>query len=366
MTKRKIITLTLTQTCNLACVYCYEENKTGNRMSLETAKAILDRELNDDRFDEYQIDLFGGEPFMEFELIKQIFEYTVTTYPKKLLVFAITTNGTLVHGSVQEWLTRYSSMVCCALSMDGSKQMHDINRCNSFDQIDVDFFRNTWPKQPMKMTVSQDTLPYLAEGIRFMHENDYPFSVNLALDIDWSDPDNEAILERELMKLVEFYMEHPDYPLCSFFDVPIYKLTLPPEIADDSVRQCGAGNEMITYDVDGESYACQFFMPLSIGPERAKISQSMEYPETVLPTEFEEPCKSCMALPVCHTCYGANFAATGNIFKKDMNWCKLQKIIFKAAAYFQAQKIENGTFECDEAKKPYVLRAILKLLNEFD
>ena len=85
--RRKIITLTLTRSCNLRCGYCFEANKSGQRMTFETAKRILDEALCDDRFGEYEIDFFGGEPFLEFDLIQKTIRYVAETYPKKLLLF---------------------------------------------------------------------------------------------------------------------------------------------------------------------------------------------------------------------------------------------------------------------------------------
>lgn len=331
--RRKIITLTLTQSCNLHCSYCFESNKSVKVMPFDTAKSILDKALCDDKFEEYEIDFFGGEPFLEFELIKQIIAYVAETYPKKLLLFTATTNGTLVHGEIKDWLKKHAHIFVCALSLDGTKRMHNINRCNSFDNIDIDFFAETWKEQEMKMTVSVETLPYLAEGIIFMHERGYRFTVNLAFDIDWSDKKNSLVLERQLSLLIDYYIEHPDIAPCTLMDCPIYMVSSMSQ--DAPFRQCGAGNEMFSFDVNGECYPCQFFMPLSIGEECSEQAKSLVFPDKINGDMFEDECRKCIALHICHTCYGANYASMGNIFKKDKNWCGLQKIIFRANAYFR-------------------------------
>lgn len=360
--RRKIITLTLTRSCNLRCGYCFEANKSGQRMTFETAKRILDEALCDDRFGEYEIDFFGGEPFLEFDLIQKTIRYVAETYPKKLLLFTATTNGTLVHGEIQAWLKEHADIFVCALSLDGTKRMHDLNRCDSFDKIDVEFFAKTWPKQEMKMTVSEKTLPYLAEGVIFMHEHGYAFTANLAFDIDWSAPENESLLERELKKLIDYYLAHPEIKPCTFLDVPLFMVASTD--LDSKFRQCGAGIEMFSYDVDGRSYACQFFMPLSIGAERSEEAQKLVFPEEIDRTCFEGECRDCMAVHICHTCYGSNFASTGNIFKKDPNWCKLQKITFRANAYFRFKQLENGSFRCEEGDRPYWLKGIKMILSD--
>lgn len=333
-------------------------------MDLELIKRILDEALDDDvRFDEYEIDFFGGEPLLKFDLIKQTIAYVRETYPQKKLVFMATTNGTLVHGEVKEWLKAHSDIFVCALSLDGTKRMQDINRCNSFDKIDVDFFAKTWPKQPMKMTVSAETLPYLSEGIVYMHEQGYHFTSNLAFDIDWSKKDNAEVLERELMKLIEYYLANPQIEPCQFLSVPINMIasTHP----DSSFRQCGAGEEMFSYDVDGIAYPCQFFMPVSLGEKRAEEAKALQFPDELYRTDFPKPCCDCIAIRICHTCYGANYELTGDPLKKDEGWCVLQKIIFKANAYFCWQKYKNGTLHCPKEEQPYWLKAISLLLTDF-
>ena len=364
MLKRKTITLTLTRSCNLNCSYCFENHKSNKKMNMSMIESILDKELVDPAFDEFEIDLFGGEPFLEFGLIKQTVEYVLKKFIGTKLIFCITTNGTLVHGEIQDWLVKYKDWVICALSLDGTKRMQDINRCNCYDAIDIDFFAKTWPKQPMKMTVSAETLPYLSEGIIFMHENNYAFTVNLAFDIDWSEQTNASTLERELKILIDYYLARPDITPCTLLNVPIYFMASAAE--DEKFRQCGAGVEMFTYDADGKAYPCQFFMPLTLGDEKAEKARSLVFPDEISRDSFVGDCRTCKALEICHTCYGSNYASTGNIYEKDMNWCKLQKITFKANAYFRFKQIQNGTFKCEEDERPYWINGIHMLLTDFD
>ena len=61
----------------------------------------------------------------------------------------------------------------------------------------------------VKMTISRETLPTMAEGVIYAHKRGFEVSCNLAYGIDWSDPDNVAILDRELHKLIDFYIANP-------------------------------------------------------------------------------------------------------------------------------------------------------------
>ena len=68
---RRYVTIALTEACNLDCTYCYENHKSSNKISIETLKDIVRREMTTEtNFSNVEFDLFGGEPFLEFEKIK--------------------------------------------------------------------------------------------------------------------------------------------------------------------------------------------------------------------------------------------------------------------------------------------------------
>lgn len=88
MKKQRTLNLTLTQSCNLECSYCYEGHKSGKTMSYKTAREILDEELDkDDDYDLVEIDLFGGEPFLEFDMIKKLVRYVTSKEWKHDYIF---------------------------------------------------------------------------------------------------------------------------------------------------------------------------------------------------------------------------------------------------------------------------------------
>ena len=121
--KRKIITLTLTQKCNLSCVYCYENHKSSKMMRLETAKKIVDKELLlNDGYEEIEFDFFGGEPFLNFSLIKEITDYIIHYVTNKKVLIFIVTNGTLLNDEIKQWLIENKKYVICGLSLDGTKK----------------------------------------------------------------------------------------------------------------------------------------------------------------------------------------------------------------------------------------------------
>lgn len=363
--KIKTVTLTLTQACNLACTYCYEHHKSEKKMEIAVAKSIIDYEFaHSTDVDKFEFDLFGGEPFLEFELIKAITAYICEKRDHRSCTVFATTNGTLVHGEVQDWLREHSGCFVCGLSLDGTREMHNTNRSNSYDDIDLDFFLEQYPEQDVKMTISQETLPHLAEGVIDMHEKGFLVSCNLAYEIDWSAPQNISILDRELHKLINFYLQNPRIEPCSMLEMGFSNVANHEETA---IRYCGAGIHMRSYDVDGRSYPCQFFMPLSVGEEKAAAVSSIQFPNDIIPAErLDAKCKSCIIRSACPNCFGANYASTGNIYSRDNNMCRLTKIIMKARSYFRAKQWELGQLQVSDDELPSLLQAIVKIQENLE
>lgn len=323
-------------------------------MPLSVAKKILDYELSmDDGVDVTNIKLFGGEPFLEFELIKSIVEYVKLQDYSRNFKIGITTNGTLVHGKVKDWLCDNKDIVTCGLSLDGNKVMHDLNRSNSFNDIDLEFFVKTYPNQSIKMTISPDTLPMLFDGIKFCHEIGFKVSCNLAYGPDWSDECNERLLERELLKMIEYYLVNPNIIPCSMLSTDIEK------IGYDNVpleKWCGAGINVRAYDVYGNSHPCQYFMSISNPNDIDKSNLTFMSP---IPVELLDiKCQSCRLFPICPSCYGYNYFSTGNMYSKEEVYCKLTKIILKAQSYFKYKQWTLGRLKLSPDEEQALLRSI--------
>jgi len=341
MIKRKYVTLAITEYCNLACRYCYEHKKTTKIMDFKVAKEIIDREMDeDDEYSEVMFDFFGGEPFTEFSLIKQCFEYIMSKKTsKKFLCFAVT-NGTLITEEVKAWLRKNKDYFWCGLSYDGTKEMQDFNRSNSSKDIDLSFFYELWPEQPIKMTISEYTLPNMAEGIIFLHEQGFKVSANLAFGLDWSSEENAMILERELGKLIEYYLDNPQIEPSTILNRNIAEIT---SEKCANFRWCGAGVHMHTYNIDGILYPCHFFMPITLGTEKSEKARQLDFSPSL--KLHNEKCEKCPILQICQICYGASYQQFGDRKSRDENLCYLNQIIVRANAYFQWKRIEKYGIE---------------------
>ncbi len=151
------VTLQVTQNCNLRCEYCVYGGKylnrkhCNNKMSFETAKAAIDFGIsNSKETRRLSIGFYGGEPLLEFELIKKCILYVNQTVEGQDVFFTITTNGTLLSEDKMKFFCDYDVQI--VISLDGMKEEHDKHRKfsngqGSFDVIikNVRKFKELYP-----------------------------------------------------------------------------------------------------------------------------------------------------------------------------------------------------------------------------
>ena len=126
----KALCLHIAHDCNLACKYCFAEEGEyhGRRelMSFEVGKKALDFLVkNSGNRVNLEVDFFGGEPLMNWEVVKQLVEYGRSLekpYNKKFR-FTLTTNGVLLNDEIMEYLNKEMSNV--VISLDGRKEVND-------------------------------------------------------------------------------------------------------------------------------------------------------------------------------------------------------------------------------------------------
>lgn len=119
--------LMITHACNLNCSYCYESHKQNAYMPVELAKEIISKEASfikeSDKFDEIQVDFMGGEPLMNFTLIKEIVEWLEGGGIDVPWICFASTNGTLIDHDMKEWLKQHKQYMVLGASYDGTSKM---------------------------------------------------------------------------------------------------------------------------------------------------------------------------------------------------------------------------------------------------
>lgn len=330
---KKVVQITITERCNLNCVYCYEKRRNHNIMEIELAKSIISKSFKEYKDADFiEFDFHGGEIILAFDLISAVCNWTWGQKWDKEYIFHATTNGTLIHGHIQEWFRINKDRFNLGLSLDGNKIMHDLNRSNSYDMIDMDFFFETYPNQPVKMTISPMSLPSLFDGIMDIYNRGFDVSANLAYGMDWDNHLLKRIYQEQLSKLVNWYIDHPSKNVCNLLSDRGFKYI--GKCVSDKTHQihrkwCGTKDNMKCYSVEGNVSPCQFFNP---------SSNSNYSKEDLLLLDFsnigiDEECANCPILSICPTCYGANYSVRKELNKRPDVMCDYRKIESLASSY---------------------------------
>ena len=154
----RIMTLQVTQNCNLRCKYCVYSGSYSNRvhsnkrMSFETAKSAIDfLYAHSSMTTSIGIGFYGGEPLLEFDLLKKCVEYAKMKFIGKDLSFTLTTNATLLTEEIMKFFVKNNFFV--TISFDGPQVIQDKNRVmadgksGSFETVmkNVEMFLNKYP-----------------------------------------------------------------------------------------------------------------------------------------------------------------------------------------------------------------------------
>ena len=332
--------LCVTHSCNLDCVYCYQNHDGNNRMSFETACNSIDwifANVPDD-MNGIEITFIGGEPLLEYELIKKVYEYTHEKYPNESYIFYATTNGTLLNEEMKAWFIEHKNTFVLGLSLDGLPETHNHNRSNSYEKIDIGFFKNTWPDQGVKMTISEYALQNLAENVIHIHNLGFKEidGVNLFEgEFDWSDEKYVRGIIPELKKLVDFYVEHDDLMVDQMLG---RQIDMCEEKNRPKRKWCGIGTGTIFFDTDGSRMPCPFVTPMTFSQEELEDIKKTNFEDHSVFVD-NECFDNCYIYPVCPMCPGANYLVKKSFTERDKSKCRMQKLITLYAADLQARRL---------------------------
>ena len=346
MGRTKCIMLIVTYKCNLNCVYCYEPKKLAHRMTIDTAKDIIMSQLAslDKDYDKIEIQFMGGEPLIEYSLIKELSEWlwTQDCGHRELVIFA-STNGTLLDDEMKAWFSKNKDKIVLGLSFDGNALMQNVNRSHSSYCVDVDYFCRTWPNQNVKMTISPYTVPSLYDGIVYLHSIGFNNIIaNLALGdkITWTES-SLRIYKEQLAKLTEFYVENENVKPCSIFNLDICSIISKKR----THKTCSCGEDFMCYDWDGEAYACHLFSPVTISREMAIIAkENINFNDHS--TFTSQTCKKCVLVELCSRCPGINYMCSQDVSTPSSFHCRAFKIEYVANCKLHLLRaIKNNDYE---------------------
>ena len=341
----KALCLHIAHTCNLNCAYCFASQGKyhGDRavMSFEVGKRALDFLIeNSGTRRNLEVDFFGGEPLMNFQVVKDLVAYarSVEKEHGKNFRFTLTTNGVLVDDDVIEWANRECHNV--VLSLDGRKEIHDRYR--------VDYAgKGSWERivpKFQKFVEAREGKGYYMRGT-FTHANpDFLKDIQQMLDLGFNelsmepvvcapgdpseltDADLEIVME-QYERLAELMLEHDKAGKPFTFYHYMIDLTGGPCIYK-RISGCGSGTEYMAVTPWGDLYPCHQF----VGEEKFKLGNIWEgVTNHAIQGEFaacnvyaHEECKDCWARLYCSGGCAANaYHATGSVTGVYEKGCRL-------------------------------------------
>jgi len=363
-TKRQII-LMVSQSCNLNCKYCYQSHKSQGLMAVVTAKRILEDEftkmLNDGQTMQTTIEYMGGEPLLNFDLIREVSEWLWSKEQPKPYELTISTNGTLLSSDMKRWFSANKSRIDIGLSMDGLSTMNKVNRTEQ--SIDWKFFQENWPSRGIKIVLFKDSVHLLAETVREMNRTGMLFRADIGDGFEWT-PKTAGILENQLLSLIPEYIDRPKEAVdCGLFSFRIADYF--PEYPMRHIAFCGESNNIIAYDIDGSPCICHVFSTPVLGYEKARWAWDNLRGIKSLP--FDPFCSECPIHKNCKNCFGESMRLCGTIYHSAARTtiCNAMKAKARACSLFFLKQVERkiGNNECLSQEEQNDAEKALQLLE---
>lgn len=358
----KSLCLHVAHDCNLRCKYCFADTGDfgGHRelMSSETGKKAIDFAIaGSKKRHNLEIDLFGGEPLVNFGVVKEIIHYARQREKEtdKNIKLTLTTNGTLLNDENIQFLNENRVMV--VLSLDGGKEMHDAmrpfpNQSGSYDAavrgfkkiIDSRKGRNYY----LRGTYTHFSREFAAEVLKMI-----PVGREISMEpvVGTTEPytlteEDLLILFKEYDKLAAEYLKRRrgEGELFDFFHFNV-ALDNGPCVAK-RLAGCGAGHEYYAITPSGDIYPCHQFVgreeykmgTLETGVVRSDLVHKFRNTHVMT----KPACKACWARFFCSGgCHANADLVNGDITRPYEYGCKIQRKRLECAIVLQALLTED-------------------------
>ena len=361
----KALCLFISHNCNLYCRYCFARKEEGYKlpqMSWDVGKKAVDFLLENEVGRYREIDFFGGEPLLNFPVIREIVAYARKKSQAKgqIFGFTLTTNAVLLTDEIIDFLN--SEGIDVILSLDGRPQVHDCMRSfkngkGSYEVVVKNIkkilqARGRRQNDFIRGTYTRFNLDFCSEIRHFLEQGFDSLSLE---PVVCGEKENYAlreedlpVLEREYDRLVELFLEQKEKGNPFRFYHFLLDLQEGPCLYK-RLSGCGAGTEYLAVAADGGLYPCHQFA----GIDDFYMGNLMDEP-LVLKREIgdniagaardREDCQSCWARYLC----GRGCAASSYFMAKDLRknyklGCALQKIRLERALYLQVRDKVDGS-----------------------
>lgn len=395
------IVLELTEGCNLRCKYCvYNPSYPNQRefrhrnMTFETAKKAIDfLDKHSSNNKEVYISFYGGEPVLNFELIKKCINYVNIKIKDKNVLYAMTTNATLITENIADFLVE--NKVTIRVSLDGPKSIHDENRVyangeGSFDTT-VRGLKNlikaykkigASPSFGFNIVTSGPNYKEKFDKIQdFFKKSDwFPDNLSISYSIaDLGPEEMEYILPQS--KEEKYCINNIPKPLFEWSNSqkqksPNEQLFLQDDInnmllrihkrllCNKPVNQyrmngcCVPGNRRTYITVDGEFYPCE---KVGIVPSLGNVDTGFDitkikkfYVEDFI-NEAKKYCKNCWAVNFCGLCYANCYDEKGIHYNYRNERCIRERMNLEFALARYHSILENNPEEIVQLDKMEII-----------
>ena len=355
----KALCLHVAHDCNLGCLYCFAEEGEyhGRRaiMSYEVGKKALDFLIeNSGNRRNLEVDFFGGEPLMNWDVVKQLVAYGRSREKEcnKNFRFTLTTNGMLLTDEVMDFLNR--EMANVVLSIDGRKEVNDRmrptrNKKGSSYDIIMPKFKKFAEKRGSKSyyvrgTFTRYNLDFSKDVLHLADEGFDQISVEPVVAPPSAD---YAIREEDLPKILseydelakEFIRRKKEGRGFNFFHFMI-DLTQGPCVAK-RLSGCGSGTEYLAVTPWGDLYPCHQFVgqeEFLLGNVDTGVTNTKVRDEFKLCNVYaKEKCRNCFARFYCSGgCAANSYNFHGSITDAYDIGCEMQKKRIECAIMIKA------------------------------
>ncbi|OPX85175.1 MAG: hypothetical protein A4E53_03642 [Pelotomaculum sp. PtaB.Bin104] len=322
--------LNLTFNCNLTCSYCFIHQKSPqDRMTFATAQKAIDLLMERAAFPNVNITLFGGEPLLEFNLIKKLVPYALEVAQKHNLAvtWAVTTNGTLVNEEILKFFSQHK--INMLLSIDGGPETHDRYRLTRSGE-------GTWHKiagllpliktyQPWlgaRMTVSTEAIDKMRED--FNHLVGMGINQFIIAPAQGASCWSKEEIEQYGLNLLDILRDYLNLKQKGY---PIFIEEFEKGEGEYTGWGCRAGRTSLAVAPNGDVSPCSKLLGLTEEAGRAIVGNVNSDINMQLLEPFQNPISR--QQPYCHSCsrqctggcYAVNFEQTGDHFVPSEENC---------------------------------------------
>lgn len=329
------LTLMISQECNLRCKYCYgKDGEYSNRgkMDFSIAKRAIDYFINQAPSDTLSICFFGGEPLLNFNLMKKVIAYIreIEKNTNKKFTFSMTTNATLINEEIRTFIK--DNKISITVSIDGAREMNDANRFYANKHGIYDNIKNNISDINTYMiaraTIAPPNLDVSKSITHLVEEFDFRSVAWAEADNLISDENYELVKESTvaLIDKLEQLIKNGQFEQVKKYHSFMNMLS---KFNSDGIRSkgCGAGSNLMAVDIDGKIYPCHRFVGLEefiIGDVVDSKNGNNDFYSVVDLVNFEK-CQSCIAKSICGGgCINENYYSSESINEPSEKHCKFR------------------------------------------